>query len=68
MSKRCWYLRDPRNLLDAHLAQEMADGTTVVESLCGARFTPAAAFHAGSASPSAPPDPRVCATCQAAAS
>ncbi len=60
-----WYLRSPLDLHDAHLAEMTADGT--VESLCGARFEPVAVFNHGSASPRTPPDPRVCADCQAAA-
>ncbi len=60
MSTQSWYLRSAGDLVDAHLAEITPDGT--VESLCGARFDPAAVFT----SPSTPPDPRVCPDCQAA--
>jgi hypothetical protein len=61
---RYWYLRSPRNLHDAHFAA--ADGGAV-RSACGAVFTPAALFTAGTQPAEQPPDPRACATCQDAA-
>ena len=60
-----WYRRSAVDLLDAHFAKEMTrsgDGTVV--SVCGARFQP---LFVLTTHPGEPPDPRVCADCQARA-
>ncbi len=57
-----WYLRSPRDLMDAHFVSDAGSNGTV-ESVCGATFTPVAVFNFGSRATTAP-DPRVCADCQ----
>ncbi len=57
-----WYLRSPRDLMDAHFATDAGpDG--VVRSVCGAAFEPVAVFNFGSRATGAP-DPRGCADWQ----
>ena len=57
-----WYLRSPQDIMDAHFVTEPgSDG--IVQSVCGAAFTPVAVFSFGSGTTGAP-DPRVCTDCQ----
>ncbi len=66
-TEKYWYLRSPRGLCDAHLAQAPTAKYGAVDTVCGASFTPVAVFHYGSRNATEPLDPRVCADCQQAA-